>query len=1366
MSNGEINQVVDDKAVQSIINLYEELKILKVAMEDAIRTAAEFQSAMNAATTFGQFKKAAEDSNKAVENLNKANVDMLSIQRKIKEESNNVYSTLQKEVDLWKKVDEAVGKIQVDMNELTGRIVENNLKLKENQKAQKEASDAISKSQKDYKNGVITLKEYNDIYDKNFEKLQLALETQQELKAQLSEQHITLKNVTKEQASAAGSMDEMAQKLGGLRDAYRGLSEEERNNADIGGVMKEGINQLDEALKALDTSIGNNQRNVGNYQIASKSMVAELRNMKNELLETKININFFTDEISKQKGVLSDLAKSHGENSKEYKESEERLVALEKNQQNYIDTSKDLTAAIKELTKEQNLNNAEMKMQADPAIVYKALAEGVNLVVQSYAAYKGVLALVGSENKELEKTMKKLMGLMQVANAVQRVTNSLIAQNGIITKTKVIWEKVSIAYNKELAIVQAKAAAATEAQGTAAAASTTANVGLAAAIKLVGKAIKSIPVIGWILAGISALITLGIVLNKILGQEKELNSEQKLRLKNTEDIATAQQEANKKIIEQKNYLEANMRIIEKTKAYSAEWSIALENIKNIIGDISAENEKDTEFIRQKIEAYNELYSKYLVSAKMIESANQSEIDYANAQVDINQKLNESKYHKVELTKEELKELKKTLLLTDDEADTLKESFIVLGNSIQKYGDLEEKKKSGLKLTYAEKEAYILQKKQKEKILELTTKNGEEIAKNAEKTRDANQANIDAEELLKKQLEGKKDIDKKVSESDAKTKDRINKNNQESLKLQKAQREKYYNEMLKLYENDAKTFAKYEKLKANELADIDAQIFDDRKAQTDKWKNEIDDRAKYFKDLNKKMADLEAKTDEQVLQNKIANLREQEQEDLKRFKLDGDITKLKGKHLQERLDIEKRFQLEIDKLNEDFAKKQLERLQQVTNETLQLTNKLNEERIRNSNISNEEMTASLVDAVKKRHEDEFKQIEIAKNKELEIYGNFTELEKQILELQKKEEEGIITDAEKTQLSNLELAQSTYLATVEKWDAKIAEQTQKNADEIVKIKKEGFNKTLADLNQQMQDEENLAIIKKGGALSDTELLDKKLTNIDKEIKLYEDKKKALIEAGMSEEAYLNKMNELGAKRVLTVEEQAKREMQMRIDVATATTDAFFSISNAMADTLEDEKERVVVQQGLAMAQVLLNQGMAIAKATNASSGIPFPGNLIAIATSIGVIATQFISSFAAIRKAQSAYEFGTDYHRGGSALVGEGRNAEWVQTPSGKTYLADKPTFFEKLPVGSSVTPLPDFSMKDYFMPKHRLPEFTSTDTIGNWNNAEIVQKLDRNNALMEQLLNKPTVNVDVSDKITSYIQSKLGKSKILNSKFGF
>ncbi len=72
------------------------------------------------------------------------------------------------------------------------------------------------------------------------------------------------------QASETGmeSYDRLSYSLGELRNAYRQLSKEERQNADVGGELLKSINRLDTELKEIDATMGNFQRNVGNYKSA------------------------------------------------------------------------------------------------------------------------------------------------------------------------------------------------------------------------------------------------------------------------------------------------------------------------------------------------------------------------------------------------------------------------------------------------------------------------------------------------------------------------------------------------------------------------------------------------------------------------------------------------------------------------------------------------------------------------------------------------------------------------------------------------------------------------------------------------------------------------------------------------------------------------------------------------------------------------------------------------------------------------------------------------------------------------------------------------------------------------------------------
>lgn len=87
---------------------------------------------------------------------------------------------------------------------------------------------------------------------------------QLQLKQASSELNSVIKTQVKEMQAAGGSNDEMAARVGLLRNQYRALSAEAKNS-DFGKSLKEQINEIDTALKADDASIGNYFRNVGNY---------------------------------------------------------------------------------------------------------------------------------------------------------------------------------------------------------------------------------------------------------------------------------------------------------------------------------------------------------------------------------------------------------------------------------------------------------------------------------------------------------------------------------------------------------------------------------------------------------------------------------------------------------------------------------------------------------------------------------------------------------------------------------------------------------------------------------------------------------------------------------------------------------------------------------------------------------------------------------------------------------------------------------------------------------------------------------------------------------------------------------------------
>lgn len=148
--------------------------------------------------------------------------------------------------------------------------------------------------------------------------------------------------------------------------------------------------------------------------------------------------------------------------------------------------------------------SARVKANADDFQGMSAAMEGLKGGIGALQGIVGATELLGINNTGVEKfvkTMLSLQGIMSSINAVQQVFNK-------DSKVRIALEKMlntELTKNK-VATLGAAAATTTFAAGEGVA--TTASFTLAGACKAVGVAIKSIPVIGWILAAVAALITL------------------------------------------------------------------------------------------------------------------------------------------------------------------------------------------------------------------------------------------------------------------------------------------------------------------------------------------------------------------------------------------------------------------------------------------------------------------------------------------------------------------------------------------------------------------------------------------------------------------------------------------------------------------------------------------------------------------------------------------------------------------------------------------------------------------------------------------------------------------------------------------
>ena len=175
----------------------------------------------------------------------------------------------------------------------------------------------INKSQGDYSS-------LSSAQQKRLEQLNNSLLTH---KTALSEVRQALNNNAKLDNVAATSMNGLSQSLSRMRIAYRELTEEERNSP-FGKELLASIQQADTKIKELDTTIGNHQRNVGNYGKQWNGLSMSIQQVGRELPSLAYGPKVFFSAISNNIPILADEIKRARTEYKLLKESGQSAIPV------------------------------------------------------------------------------------------------------------------------------------------------------------------------------------------------------------------------------------------------------------------------------------------------------------------------------------------------------------------------------------------------------------------------------------------------------------------------------------------------------------------------------------------------------------------------------------------------------------------------------------------------------------------------------------------------------------------------------------------------------------------------------------------------------------------------------------------------------------------------------------------------------------------------------------------------------------------------------------------------------------------------------------------------------------------------------
>ena len=324
----------------------------------------------------------------------------------------------------------------------------------------------------------------------------------------------------------------------------------------LGNEMERAfVSGRDDEYRALQE-----QRNaIQGEMTVRKQLLNELREQSNALEEEAAKL----EESAKQAEQTAQAHVSLRTRIRDLKEEMATMIADGIDEQSAA--YRELEAELGRLMDIQGDIQAQGTVLANDEAQFQGMIQGLSGVVGGFTAAQGAVSLFAGENENLQKIMLKVQSLMSITMGLQQVAQTLnkdsafqlVTLNGL----KEWWNKLLVVGRGEqiastaatvadttataastaaevahTAATQANTAAqgantvaqgantvATGAQAAAATAGTAANIGLAGAIRMVGAAIKSIPVVGWTLAAVGALI--GLV-SHFVGKAKEAKKAQ------------------------------------------------------------------------------------------------------------------------------------------------------------------------------------------------------------------------------------------------------------------------------------------------------------------------------------------------------------------------------------------------------------------------------------------------------------------------------------------------------------------------------------------------------------------------------------------------------------------------------------------------------------------------------------------------------------------------------------------------------------------------------------------------------------------------------------------------------------------------
>lgn len=353
-----------------------------------------------------------------------------------------------------------------------------------------------------------------------------------------------LNNLQRANAGVAATQEEIRAGLGQIGAAC------EMHETALASLENEYAKISAQMNTALKSGNDNEYRALRERAQAIKGEITTRKQLLKELRDQSNALEAEATKMEQAAAAANNTAQAHVSLRSRIRELREEMALYREQFGDQTDKYREMSAELGRLQDIQGDIQAQGSILSNDQAQFQGIITGLNGVVGGFTAAQGAVALFAGENENLQKIMLKVQSLMSITMGLQQVSATLNKDSAFrlatVNSLREWWNKLlaigrgeqiastaatvadTTATTASTAATTANAAAQTAAnsaktasvgastgaaaaqgvQTASAVAGTAANIGLAGAFRMVGAAIKSIPVFGWILAGISALIAL------------------------------------------------------------------------------------------------------------------------------------------------------------------------------------------------------------------------------------------------------------------------------------------------------------------------------------------------------------------------------------------------------------------------------------------------------------------------------------------------------------------------------------------------------------------------------------------------------------------------------------------------------------------------------------------------------------------------------------------------------------------------------------------------------------------------------------------------------------------------------------------